>query len=199
MKLSRVFISYLVITFLLITNITSIVLFNNHLRSEKADKKEKIEYPNTRLGRFFRNELNLDNKQHNNFRIHRQQYHRSTNQLLSEMTLVRESMLNELQKISPDRKHLDTLAKKIGDQHVLLKQYTFDYYTNMQSELNPEQQKKLVLIFQSMLTEEGYAKTPRHNERHNDKHHSPNEKQYDHKHSEDSCSAEHLDLEIIHE
>lgn len=162
MQLSVKNIYLLIIVFLLATNVAVIITFRNHLRSEKPNIEDKIEVPNSRLGRFFREELELNSVQHQKFRGFRQHYHQTTNKLLGDMQVIRNTILHELNNRNPNRKKLDKLAHKIGEMHTELKGLTYDYYLNMQGVLNESQQDKMVNIFQSMLTEEGFAKTPHH-------------------------------------
>ena len=162
MRITTRTILLIIIVFLLGTNVAVIVTFRNHLKSEHEVEKPKIEVPDQRLGRFFRDQLELDNSQQMKFREFRQIYHRSTNTIILEMQEIREDMVNRLKKKKPNRSKLNDLATKLGDRHIQLKQLTFDYYLNMQSVLNEDQQDKMAEIFQAMLTDEGYAKTPNH-------------------------------------
>ena len=76
------------------------------------------------------------------------------------MNSIRNNMANELNTVSPDRKKLNKLSDQLGEKHKELKGFTFDYYYNLQSVLNEDQQKKMADIFQAMLTNSGDAIRP---------------------------------------
>ena len=75
------------------------------------------------------------------------------------MQIIRNGMVGELNQVNPNRDRLDAMANELGEKHKQLKKVTFDYYFNLQSALNGVQQHKMSVIFQSMLTEEGYVRT----------------------------------------
>ncbi len=76
-------------------------------------------------------------------------------------------MALELNSVKPDRKKLNKLSDQLGEKHKELKGYTFDYYFRLQSVLNEDQQKKMVKIFQAMLTDSGDAIRPGQGKRRN--------------------------------
>lgn len=160
MKISSKLILVLLVVFLLATNIAVVISYQRHLQDDTQTSKKRIEVPETQLGRFFKDELNLNNEQNIEFRNFRQSYNRSANKVLGEMLEIRNEMLGELNKKTPQRDKLDKLADQLGEKHKQLKGLTFDYYLNMQSVLDDVQQEKMVEIFQAMLTDEGYAETP---------------------------------------
>lgn len=188
MKLSKTQGLYLIILLLLSINVTIVTRFSRHLKEEANTTVESVDVPNTHLGRFFKDELGLSSEQHQHFRTFRQTYHTESNHLLSEMKTIRESILTELKSTNPKRKKLDDYAQSIGKMHIHLKQLTYDYYLNMQSVLDEEQKKRLAIIFQSMLSEEGNAKTPEHNALHY-KSHSHTEEA-----AQDSCTKENINF-----
>lgn len=159
MRLSAKSILLMLVLFLFATNIAIIITYRNHLKGEELPVKPEIEVPETQLGKFFRAELNLNDDQHSQFRAFRQQYNRSANKILMDMQAIRNSMIKALDQTHPDRSELNSLADQLGEKHKELKKATFDYYFNLQNVLNAEQQDKMTTIFQSMLTDEGFAKT----------------------------------------
>ncbi|MDA3927630.1 MAG: periplasmic heavy metal sensor [Prolixibacteraceae bacterium] len=160
MRLTTKSILLILVVFLLGTNVAVIVTHRQHLKSEQIDQPNKIEVPDTQLGRFFKDQLNLDANQQRQFRVFRRTYNRNANQVFTDMQLIRNEMVLVLKSPHPDRDRLDHLAERLGEKHMALKVLTFDYYFSMQNVLQPEQQEKMVDIFQSMLADEGYAKTP---------------------------------------
>ncbi len=160
MKINTKITLLILVFFLLGTNVAVIATFWAHKQSEATSAKNKIEIPDKQFGRFFSDELNLNNDQQERFREFRRKYNRSANQTLSEMQEIRNEMALALKTAHPDRKRLDKLGEKLGEKHRELKGLTFDYYFNMQGILDEGQQEKMVEIFQAMLTETGDAKTP---------------------------------------
>ena len=146
----------LLVVFLLGTNITMIVSYRNHLKNESVEPtKPAITVPDRQLGKFFNTELNLSADQQNQFRNARRQYNRQANFVLNEMQLIRNRMGKALDSTNPDRPEFERLAQELAQKHVALKDITFDYYIQLQSFLDADQQEKMKAIFQAMLNEEG--------------------------------------------
>ena len=144
----------LIILFLIATNATTFFLII------REDDEQRIEVPNDHLGRIFRDELNLNQQQHNQFRTFRQVFHSQSNQILNDMQDVREDMLEELAKQKPDTVKLHQLSGSIGDLHRELKLHTFEYYFNMKKICNTKQKEKLHEIFKSMISPDGNLRLP---------------------------------------
>ncbi len=161
MKLNVKSILIVLVIFLLGTNIAIVISYQLHYSRDKVKTSSSIEFQNNQIGQIFNNKLNLDSKQQDMFREFRRKYNRSANQTISEMNSIRNNMASELNSIKPDRKKLDKLSDKLGDKHKDLKRLTFDYYFNLLSVLDKDQQKKMVGIFQTMLTDSGDAIRPR--------------------------------------
>jgi Spy/CpxP family protein refolding chaperone len=150
--------------FLLGTNMAVIFSYQNHLRKEQKILQHKMAMPDSQLGKYFSEVLDLNEEQVDHFRTFRQTYNRKANGILYKMQDIRNEMLKALDSATPDRDLLNQLSAELGNKHNELKLLTFDYYINMQAVLNPEQQKEMTDIFQAMLTSEGYAVTPEHGE-----------------------------------
>ncbi len=144
----------LIILFLIATNATTFFLVI------REDDEQRIEVPNDHLGRFFRDELNLNRQQHNQFRTFRQIFHSQSNQIISNMQYVREEMLDELAKHQPDTVKLYQFSESIGDLHRELKHQTIEYYLNMKKICNNKQKEKLHEIFKSMISPDGNLRLP---------------------------------------
>ncbi|MDA3879200.1 MAG: hypothetical protein PF436_02320 [Prolixibacteraceae bacterium] len=146
---------FLLVLLLLGANIATVITYRNHLKSEQNlsgnSNSEKITIPDQQIGRFFRDTLNLDINQQQKFRTYRREYHQNANQILNELNAIRFEMAGILKYSQPDNERLDSLAIMLGEKHTQLKQETFNYYFNLQNELNPDQQEKLSVIFESML------------------------------------------------
>ncbi len=160
MRLSTKSILIIIIVFLLGTNIASFITLSNHIKEVHQSQNQEIKIPSSQVGQFFKSELSLSEDQAVLFRKYRRTYNQSANHVLHSMETIREKMAAELKSSNPDREKLNAFAVQLGDKHKVLKEYTFDYYFNLQSALEADQQEKMIDIFQAMLTEQGYVKTP---------------------------------------
>lgn len=124
------------------------------------EEVEKIEIPNSRLGRFFRAELDLSPQQHQKFRTYRHQFHIDASKLTQEMQQKRNEMMRELQNENSDTIKLHRLAKELGNLHEQLKHTTFTYYLNLKEQCNKEQQKRLFTIFYNLSNASPDMETP---------------------------------------
>jgi Spy/CpxP family protein refolding chaperone len=154
----------IIAVFLLGTNMAVIYSYQNHLSSEQKILQHKMAMPDSQLGKYFNEVLDLNEEQIIHFRTFRQSYNRKANSVLYEMQNIRNEMLKALNSTTPNRDVLTQLSNELGEKHNELKLLTFDYYINMQAVLKPEQQKEMIDVFQAMLTSEGYAVTPEHGE-----------------------------------
>jgi len=151
------------VVFLLGINIAVIITYRAHLKNDEQAMEQIEDIPPRQFGIFIAEELGLDASQQAQFRDFRRTYNRSANRTLMAMNGVRSRMARELRSVDPDRDQLDQLAGELGEMHKRLKILTFDYYCNMQSVLRPEQQEKLSVLFQSMLSApvHGSGRNPR--------------------------------------
>lgn len=167
MRLSTKSILVIVIVFLLGTNIASLIAFSNHVKVVHQSQDQEIKVPSSQLGQFFKSQLNLTEDQADQFRKFRRNYNQSANRVLHNMESIRENMAMELRSKAPNRETLHNYAQQLGEEHMELKEHTFNYYFNLQSALDTDQKEKMVDIFQAMLTEQGYVKTPSGNRQRN--------------------------------
>lgn len=160
MKLTVKTILLILVVFLLGTNVAIIITYRHHLSSELKISEIRDDIPDSQMGTFFIEKLDLNIQQQERFREFRRNYNRSANTTLWKMQEIRGNMAKALNSTKPDREYLDRLASQLGENHRQLKGLTFDYYINMQSVLDSGQQKKMAELFQAMLTDEGDAKRP---------------------------------------
>ncbi len=153
-----------IIILLVATNVTTIatIIYHNYSQQEirKTDTLNQLEIPNKRIGRFFKEQLNLSFEQNQKFREFRQIFHSESNRLTSEMQLKRKEFLNELGKANSDTVYLNKLSNEIGNLHTDLKHITYQFYIEMKSVCNEEQKAKLFEIFNSMANQEIESKMP---------------------------------------
>ena len=145
----------IIIIFLGLLNLSTIGTIVYHLKfggdEQKETEVEQIDVPDTHLGRFFRQQLGLTHQQHIKFRQYRRQFHKKANMVTEQLQEKRNEFMEELGKKHSDTKKLHELSQEIGDLHAELKHLTFEYYLQMKSICNEEQQKKLYSIFWSMM------------------------------------------------
>lgn len=154
-----------IIFFLLGTNTATVLVYQKHMNRDRNVLKHRLELPDQKIGRYINHELDLDSQQKEKFRKFRRQYNRKANSILDDMQQIRSGMLEIFKSTSPDRQKYEELAGELGIKHSELKELTFDYYDNMLSVLDDTQKPKMSELFEAMLTSEGFAKTPVHNDR----------------------------------
>lgn len=150
---------------LLVLNLSVLFTVLYHIKSENTiqlpkQKNNEIEVPQNRYGRFFKDELNLTNSQHEHFRKFRQQYHNNADKIILQMQQNRVLMLNELAAENSDTLKLNQLADELGVLHTKLKRETFGFYMQMKNICDKEQCKKLNRVFRAMLEPSGEIQMP---------------------------------------
>jgi Spy/CpxP family protein refolding chaperone len=149
----------ILVVFLLGTNIAVVWVYQKHLKSEIQTATPANGAAENSMN--LTANLNLDANQHNQFRDFRRAYNRKANRTFSDMHQIRTQMANELSQTNPNSEKFEQLARQLGEKHYDLKKLTFEYYTNMQQILSPEQQQILANHFRTLLNGEGNINTPR--------------------------------------
>jgi Spy/CpxP family protein refolding chaperone len=154
-----------IIVILVATNLSTIASFYYHrskeLKSEQAEKKDQTNIPGEQRTRFFRDQLNLDTAQIEQFREINRTFNRTARGIEMNLAQLREDMINELGTQNPDSARLAQIAIEIGENHRELKQVTSTFYLNMKIICTAEQQEKLHGIFKSMLNKDSQINLPR--------------------------------------
>ena len=153
-----------VIVILLATNLSMAITFLYHKQQDKkaAQQTEEstIEVPAEQRTRFFREQLNLNREQGNQFRELNRNYNRTARDITFQLEKLRSEMVAELGKTEPAKEKLDEITKTIGELHTQLKNVTIDYYLGMKTVCDDNQKEKLNEIFQSMLKQNEDVKLP---------------------------------------
>lgn len=156
-----------IIIILAATNISTIgtIIYHAYFQENtiQNNNSEQIEIPDSHLGRFFRDELNLNYEQHQQFRNFRQKFHKQANIVTVKMQVKRNKLMVELGKENSDTIYLHKLAEEIGNLHEELKHLTFDYYLEMKNICSEEQEEKLFQIFNAMTNQGSEIKMPNKN------------------------------------
>ena len=153
------------VVILIATNLSTIGSFYYHRISEskaaQAMQEEQTTIPGDQRTRFFRDELNLNAEQLDQFRDVNRTFNRTARGIEANLAQLREDLINELGTTDPDSLKLGQLANDIGENHKELKQVTIAFYLNMKKICTQEQQIKLHEIFQSMLNKDSQVNLPR--------------------------------------
>ena len=141
-----------IIIILLATNISTIatILYNNNLNKENSQSSEEIVIPDSGLGRFFREELDLTMDQHRQFRSFSQDYHIDASKIAKQLQKKRSEMLNKLSTENPDTNNLYQIADEIGLLHRELKHLTIEHYLDLKNICNEQQRAGLFKVFKTM-------------------------------------------------
>ncbi len=157
---SKIYIGLIIV--LLVTNLATIGSVWYHIYAEKKNGTPgKTEVPGEQRTHFLAGQLNLDVQQTDKFRNLNRMFNRTANPITRELEHLRLEMLEELVADEPDTARLEKTALEIGSLHTELKKATIDFYLQMKSVCNKEQQMKLYQIFHSMLNQEEDVKLPR--------------------------------------
>lgn len=154
-----------VIVILVATNLSTVGSFYYHriteIKAVQSAQDNQTNIPGEQRTRFFRDELDLDADQIDQFREINRTFNRTAKSIEMDLSQLRENMINELGTQNPDSARLAQIAIEIGENHRELKQVTSNFYLNMKKICNEDQQAKLHEIFQSMLDKEIQVNLPR--------------------------------------
>jgi hypothetical protein len=106
-----------------------------------------------------RKELNLSKEQYKKVLVENDRTVRTYNIVLDMMCETNVAMIEELAKKDSDPEVLDSLARKIGTLSTSLRRHTTDYFMNLKSICDEEQQRQLTVIFKRMMQLEEQCET----------------------------------------
>ena len=153
-----------IIVILVATNLSTIGSFYYHrmneLKTTDLKQEDQKVIPGEQRTRFFRDQLNLNADQLDQFREINRTFNRTARGIEMNLAYLREDLINELGFQNPDSTRLNQMADEIGENHRKLKQVTTAFYLNMKKICTTEQQAKLHLIFQSMLNKDNQVNLP---------------------------------------
>lgn len=151
-KNTKILIGVIVLLILLNLTIVGTILYNKRgITNYKAQDNKELVMPTNHLGRFFRDELNLTNKQHREFQNIRHEYHEKSDNIIEKMEQNRNAILTALGEEKSDTLILNKLSKDLGSLHSELKNLTIEYYLNMKGICNEKQKVKLFQTFKAMV------------------------------------------------
>lgn len=106
-----------------------------------------------------RKELSLSDEQYRKVLVENDKTIRTYNIVFDLMCETNVAMIEELAKENSDPEVLDSLSRKVGSLSTSLRRHTTDYFMNMKSICNEEQQQRLTLIFKRMMQLDEQCKT----------------------------------------
>lgn len=108
-------------------------------------------------GRFFRQQLQWDNEQMNQFRRIHPHFRQEVQSILANMNRHRYAMLDMMASNTCDTLRLNALSDSIGYWHSQLKKATYRYYFELKKICRPDQQAKLEQIFTRLLSSDSQS------------------------------------------
>lgn len=148
-----------VIAVLLIINIASISTIIYHTYDQPKVEETKEENSSMRV---FRKELNLDQKQIEDFRVLGRAYRDKTKTVLVEMHEVRTALFNEMSSANPDTAKMFAMADEIGVLHAKIKHQTIEHFLEVRGKSTPEQFDRFVKLFQRALMDGDFGRGSDH-------------------------------------
>ena len=154
-----------IIVILVATNLSTIGSFYYHRMTEAEIPETKQgglnAIPGEQRTRFFRDQLNLNAEQIDQFREINRAFNHTAKTIETNLAQLREDLITELGTQNPDSVRLNQMATEVGNNHRKLKQVTTTFYLDMKKNCTQEQQVKLHEIFQSMLNKDNQVNLPR--------------------------------------
>lgn len=153
-----------VIVILIATNLSTIGSFFYHreheMKGSEIEKEDQTSIPGDQRTRFFRDELNLNEDQIDQFREINRAFNHSARIIETNLSQLRQELIQELGSQQSDTTKLNALALQVGEDHRKLKLVTIDFYRDMKNLCNSDQQEKLNHIFQDMLNSNNQVNLP---------------------------------------
>ena len=147
------------IVILAVMNISTGITIAYHQRQSKkmemnpATDQKQLEANSEKFsGRYFRDQLNLNNEQMDKFREMNPIFRPKARDITIELVHKRKQMLFEMAAVKSDTSRLNALSDSIGILHRNLKIITYRYYLDIKGICDLEQQKKLEQLFGDMFT-----------------------------------------------
>jgi Spy/CpxP family protein refolding chaperone len=157
------------IVFLIITNVVTIATVWIHTGKPEASdqspgKASALEVPGavpeSLRVQYFTRELNLDGDQQDQFRNIQREYMRTARSISSDMTSLRDQLLQTMDQENPDSTRLNELSEMIGAKHTELKKLTVTYYLGLKAICNPDQQEHLYELIRKIIRPDGEVQLP---------------------------------------
>lgn len=158
------------ILFLLVTNIATIASVFVHINRDNQEPesteleiqpKDSTYLPENQGVLFLTEQLGLTPQQQEHFWRLSMDYGREARSISSNMTDLRNKLLQEMIQEQPNQLVLDSLSEEIGEWHVKLKKLTVNHYLGLKSYCNDDQQQTFYWIMQNVINPDGEVVVPR--------------------------------------
>jgi Spy/CpxP family protein refolding chaperone len=153
-----------IIAILVATNLSMGISFLYHKKQDKILMEqidaENIEAPTQQRTRFFRDQLDLQPDQVEQFRNLNRNYNRTAWQITNQLERLRIDMIRELGKNTIDSDKLNMITLEIGNLHTRLKNETINYYLAMKVICTEQQQVRLNELFISVIHRDENVRLP---------------------------------------
>jgi len=150
------------ILFLVVTNVATILTVVLHIQKQNREtvssgvsvpSGEISELPGTRGANFMAERLGLQPEQRDSFRQASWTYNSQARIINQELVDLRDQLLQEMDRKSPDPARLDALSEQIGINHKNLKRLSVEHYLALKSFCTDEQKQGLFELFRTILNE----------------------------------------------
>lgn len=145
------------VIFLLVLNISAIssIIFHRVREPDNVSLPFRPPGPDEERipgdGRFLRDFLELDRRQYEQFRMNRHAFQTKAWSITEELRKKKIEFLEELDKKDPDPGRIEQISEEIGQLHKALRLETGEYYLELKTICNDEQQQKLHHFFMQSL------------------------------------------------
>ncbi len=157
------------VVILAVMNISTLatILFHKHYSTDAvrntAPDSQQLETDAEKFsGRYFRDKLNFDSEQMEEFRSFNPEFRQQAKVITIELAQLRKQMHVEMSANNSDTAKLNALSDSIGRLHSSLKKLTYKYYIDMKNICNTDQQKQLEQLFGALFTNDQSMSFPQH-------------------------------------
>ncbi len=157
------------VLFLLMTNVATILTVVLHINKKtggtsvaaSAISGDTTAIPGSQRVNYMAEQLKLTPDQQDSFRKATWDYGRKARDISQEMSRLRDLLLTEMDRETPDTTRLSQLSEQIGFQHTNLKKLSVDHYLVLKSFCTEDQKKELFEMFKKVLKPDGEVNVPR--------------------------------------
>jgi Spy/CpxP family protein refolding chaperone len=142
------------IVVLAVMNISTLatILYHTYQSKELIANQTQLEVDTEKFsGRYFRDHLNLNSEQMDQFREFNRPFRQEARNITIELAQKRKEMIEEMAVSNSDTIRLNMLSDSIGKLHSSLKKLTYNYYLSLKNICDKEQQVKLEMLFREMF------------------------------------------------
>jgi len=150
-----------ILTFSVILNLvltSGIIFFMIYHETQEKYSVSNIKTTNENPIQYFKEKLDLNENQCQNFKQFRELYMQKGKIIRFEMDSLRKKILEETLKDKPNKIYLQSLADKFGALHSDLKIITANYFISVKKNCSKQQQKKLFEAIDQLQSSENNSK-----------------------------------------